>query len=384
MVKQIRASATPARVVEKIPAVDPAKLPLFTLLSFVLVAFTIEFDNEAERRIPNWTTNARRDGGARNGVWLTSLAMYLNCMKFVGADGVRVGDLETLARTKANLPGMLRWGYVTIAPDPSDKRAKIPAADHVVRATRMGAKAIEVWTPLFAEIEQRWSQRFGAAAVTDLRAALIDVAAQISEDLPECMPILGYGLVNSRVEKPRAHGAPTPPTKLPLVSLVARVLLAFALEFEERSRGSLAIGANVLRVITPDGVAPRDIPTLSGVSKESIAMALKLLQNYKVTEDVCDAANPKNKLVRLTTKGVEVKARYEKLIATLEGEWANKFGAPKIQRLLAALETIVRAEAEILGGVQPSAQNWRFNEKPPRTLPHFPMVLHRGGYPDGS
>ena len=22
--------------------------------------------------------------------------------------------------------------------------------------------------------------------------------------------------------------------------------------------------------------------------------------------------------------------------------------------------------------------------RPPRVLPHYPMVLHRGGYPDGS
>src|SRR5580704_9617297 len=31
--------------------IDPARLPLFTLLSFVLVAFTIEFDNEGEHRM---------------------------------------------------------------------------------------------------------------------------------------------------------------------------------------------------------------------------------------------------------------------------------------------------------------------------------------------
>src|SRR5580698_9981620 len=52
--KATRATA-PARAKKssagpQVKLIDPARLPLFTLLSFVLVAFTIEFDNEAERR----------------------------------------------------------------------------------------------------------------------------------------------------------------------------------------------------------------------------------------------------------------------------------------------------------------------------------------------
>jgi hypothetical protein len=27
---------------------------------------------------------------------------------------------------------------------------------------------------------------------------------------------------------------------------------------------------------------------------------------------------------------------------------------------------------------------WRASVPNPETLPHYPMVLHRGGYPDGS
>src|SRR5271166_5589538 len=78
-----------------------ARLPLSALLSQVLVAFTIEFDNESERRIQHWTTRHGSTGGAR-GVWLASLVMFSNCMQFVGEDGVRVGELEKLARTHAD------------------------------------------------------------------------------------------------------------------------------------------------------------------------------------------------------------------------------------------------------------------------------------------
>jgi hypothetical protein len=59
--------------------------------------------------------------------------------------------------------------------------------------------------------------------------------------------------------------------------LLSRVLLAFAVEFEHESRLSLAIGASVLRVLDTDGVRVRDLPCLSGVSKEAIAMAMGIL-----------------------------------------------------------------------------------------------------------
>ncbi len=35
-------------------------------------------------------------------------------------------------------------------------------------------------------------------------------------------------------------------------------------------------------------------------------------------------------------------------------------------------------------GLEPDPAGWRGAVRKPRTLPHYPMVLHRGGYPDGS
>ena len=61
-----------------------AELPLPTLLSHALVAFTIEFDNEAERQVPHWTTNYGSAGGSREATWLVSLVMWPNCMQHIG------------------------------------------------------------------------------------------------------------------------------------------------------------------------------------------------------------------------------------------------------------------------------------------------------------
>jgi DNA-binding MarR family transcriptional regulator len=375
--------------------IDPARLPLFTLLSFVLVAFTIEFDNEGEHRMPHWTTKSASGGRTgREGVWLTSMVMYLNCMKFVPEEGIRLGELFDRARTPTNLAGMLRWGYVTLAPDPGDTRKKAPEADQIVRATPKGKNAKETWSPLFADIERRWEERFGKREIDELRSALRDVAAKIDGDLPECMPILHHALVSRGPDKTRQHGEATPVDELPLVSLVARVLNAFALEFDGRSRGSLAIGANILRVLDEKGVALRDLPGLSGVSKESISMAMGVLKKHSLVVEEKDPAAKSGKLARLTPSGVEIKERARRLVEAIESEWHARFGDHAIRRLRAALQTIVGAEGAkrdehgnallLYTGMRPHEGNWRATLKAPVTLPHFPMVLHRGGYPDGS
>ena len=378
----------------EIPKVDPSRLPLFTLLSFLLVAFTIEADNAFEERMAHGTSDYGSRGERHERVWLTSMAMYLNCLKHVGDGGIRAGDLEGVARTYAHLPGMVRWRYVTIAPEPADTRNKIPERDWIIRLTPPGKRAREIWQPLIGEIEQRWERRFGTKALSEVREALRDVAAKIGGDWPECMPILGYGLSQALSEKPRTSGAPLAITELSLPALLARVLLAFAIEFDSRSHGSLAISANVLRVLTEDEVALRDIPALGGVSKESIAMALGILKKYKLVEETKIPHAKSGKLVRLTPKGTQFKQRAVTLVESIEGEWCAKFGDRAMRRLRDALAAIVRAEGAVpdangnasllFAGIKPHTEGWRARVKTPRTLPHFPMVLHRGGYPDGA
>src|ERR1700691_5332206 len=129
--------------------------PLPALLSPALVAFTIKFDNEFEHRMPHRTSN---HGGSREDPWLVSLAMWSNCMQFIGEEGVPVGKLEDLARTTTNLNGMGRWGEVVVEPDPANNRPKPPRAQWIIRATPKGLQALEVWRPLFAVIETRWQE----------------------------------------------------------------------------------------------------------------------------------------------------------------------------------------------------------------------------------
>ena len=97
--------------------------PCRRLLSQVLVAFTIEFDNEAEHRLAHWTTRAGRSAGGDlagpgGATWLVSQVMWANVLQYVGDGGVPVGELAERARTsRLSLAGLKRWRYVTLDPD---------------------------------------------------------------------------------------------------------------------------------------------------------------------------------------------------------------------------------------------------------------------------
>lgn len=366
-------------------------LPLPTLLSQVLVAFTIEFDNEAEHLAPHRTTNHGGSAESPHALWLVSMVMWFNCMKYVGEEGVTVSELERLARTGTNLPGMKRWGYITFESDTTNSHSKRPRPDAVIRATRAGRKAQEIWQPLFGIIEERWRERFGHEEIDHLRGALWGVARQFDVDLPDCLPILGYGLYSRESHYERlvlAGDEDSIGAQLPLPALLSRVLLAFAIDFERESDLSLAISANVMRVSGEKGVKVRDLPLLTGVSKESIAMSLSFLEKHGYAEVEPESPGSRVKVLVLTQKGRKAQDTYRRLIWEIEERWQVRFGESIISALREALERLAgepqRQKSPLFRGLDPYPDGWRASVREPDTLPHYPMVLHRGGFPDGS
>ena len=362
---------------------------ILTLLSRPLSAFTIEMDNEYEHRTIHRTTLQRRPGASQRGPWLTSFAMYSNCLQFLDDAAISVRDIERLARTSTNVDGMRRWGYIKLSPPPDRPDSKRPGAGWLMELTPGGRASQESWRPLPQLIEQRWRDRFGADVVTSLRAALWEVNQSLDVAYPDFLPILGYGLFT------RGRGAgderPMPPASdaplradSPLTALLCRLLCGFAYDFERDSTISLAISANLLRTLDVVGIRNRDLPERAGVSRESIAMAMGILQKANLVEIGGEAGKP----VRLTSKGLTAQRNALELIADLEQRWLQRFGKRTIQRLRQALERLGgdphQGSSLLFEGLKPYPDNWRASTPQLRTLPHFPMVLHRGGYPDGS
>ncbi len=381
-----------------------SSLPLTALLSQALVAFTIEFDNAAELAIPNrttWHPDMHTNAPPGGGVWLVSMAMWLNSMRYVGAEPITLGEVARLARTGMNLDGMRRWGYITVDPGKGSPEYKARRDGLVLRATKRGLQAREVWQPLTAVIEQRWRERFGAAEIDRLRAELRQLATGLGPWLPDCLPILGFGLY-SRGKGPREdryqNAAPASERgggradgedvcKLALPWLLARVLLALAVDYERESRISLAIAANLLRLLDEPGVAVRDLPALSGVSKEALAMATGFTGRADVTRITAGPAGSRWKIAQLTPKGTVVRDLYRDRLESIEDRWRQRFGADVMADTRSSLERLAGSGgpgSPLFAGLEPAPGNWRADVRPPHTLPHFPMVLHRGGYPDGS
>jgi DNA-binding MarR family transcriptional regulator len=381
--------------------------PLPTLLSRALVAFTIEADNEFEHRMPHQTTS---HGGTRSGPWLVSMVMWWNCMRFVGAEGISVRKLEELARTKTNVHGMHRWGYVAV----DDARG--PRSQWLLRATPNGRRADETWRALLPEMESRWEQRLGAAAAEALRQALRAIASRLEPGLPDCMPILHHGLW-SKPEKPprkiaevRAGAVPTLPGQAintvprssldktrtsciggsgwngtgvesnSLPALLSRILLAFAIDFESESNVSLAICANVLRLSGEEELRVQGLPRLAGISKEAVAMALGFLEKRGYAAVTAASPGARTKALVLTPKGRRAREEYQRLRADIEDRWGKRFSAA-VTRLRNSLEQM---ESSLLACLKPYPDGWRASLPPIEVLPEFPMVLHRGGFPDGS
>ena len=366
-------------------------LSLTALLSQALVAFTIEADNEAEHRIPHRTTgHGAAAGGGVGGPWLVSLAMYENCLRYLDDDEpLTVGELRHRARTGTNLDGMRRWGYVTLTapgtPAASTGRLKNPGPGTVIRATDAGRLARDAWARLPGVIEGRWRDRYGAAEVDELRDALRSVVRQLDQNLPDTLPILGHGLFGRTIDPPPPPSG-QPVSTLTLNALLSRVLLSIALEFERESAVSLATSANVLRVLTADGTLVRDLPRLTGVSKESISMAMTALRPAGLVVTGKESGG-RWQTARLTPDGVAAKRVHQEHLTACEAATGQRH-PDAIHAVLRVLEPLARAAGNapppLFAGLDPYPDGWRAAIRRPAVLPHYPMVLHRGGYPDGS
>jgi len=369
-----------------------ASLPLPTLLSAVLVAFTIEFDNESEHRMAHWTTRTGKAAAPSGAPWLVSQVMWSNVMRYVTEEGVSVRDLHARSRTsRDSLGGLRRWGYVVLEPDPAGTGSKRPDDDWTLRSTAAGRRAQEVWRPLAGVVEARWAARFGSAAIDSLRASLQAVVGDLALNLPDYLPVV-YPTQNGKAEipPPREPAAVSDPSRnLELSALVSQALLAFTLDFERESRISLPVSANTLRVLDEAGVRVRDLPSVTGVSKEANAMAVGFLERHGCVLVEPDPSAGRGKTVRLSRKGRGAQDKYRRILGATEEHWRSQLGEDTVDALRGSLGRLVgeqprRGTSPLFGGLEPYPEGWRASDTKPETLPHYPMVLHRGGYPDGS
>ena len=148
---------------------------LSEMLSQLLVAYTIAYDNEFEHHMPHRTATygvagppsvVPPSGAPVRGPWLCSLVMWSNFMRYVRPEGVPLGVLQ---RMPANLAGLQRWGYVVVQPPEGARAASAsakPQPDWLVKATGGKGKIIEL------------EGSTGASAANDRKKGFDDVIAK--------------------------------------------------------------------------------------------------------------------------------------------------------------------------------------------------------------
>jgi hypothetical protein len=346
-------------------AAEVAEVPLTTLLSWAWIAFAIEADNAVE------ATGSERVGR----LFRISMAMWANGLRYIGEDGITVDELGARARAGCNIGGLERWGWITVGDTGAGRRDGYGThrgikGGTVLRPTRAGSYARRLWPRAVTDVEQRWRDRFGDQAVGSLRDALAPFAGPMPSSPPEVHASDGF----------RSHvtAGPGANEDASVSGLLGQSLTALTLEQERGSKVSLPLGADVLRVIDDGAVPIRDLPRLSGVSKEAIAMATGFLARGKLAE-----LRP-GRVIALTAAGR----------AALE-EYRQRAAGRGDQRLRGSLAAIVSQREALAAGLDPPQGCWRAGKPylaqtrrlladPAAALPWQPMVLHRGGWPDGS
>jgi len=98
-----------------------------------------------------------------------------------------------------------------------------------------------------------------------------------------------------------------------------------------------------------------------------------------------DPAGSRFRVARLTPAGARAQLAYHETVSAIEASWQSRFGAAPVAALRAALEPLATGDPPpLFAGLTPYPDGWRAHVPPRTVLPHYPMTLHRGGYPDGS
>jgi DNA-binding MarR family transcriptional regulator len=363
-----------------------SRFELPALLSQALVAFTIELDNEFEHVMPHRMSGPHPTDAKEGPPWLVSMVMWCNCMRLLRPEGMTVSELEHLARTRTNLAGLQRWGYLVVEPVRSSRGSRTLPADLIVRPTTEGRKAQFAWAPLPRLVEDRWRLRFGEDTFERLRRALWAIVGKFDKALPDCMPILRQGW-ETTVDLGNGS-APRNGSDMRLSALLARALIAFAVPFERRADLSLSLSANVVRVLGPEFIRVREVAPMTGVATDAIRVGLGYLDRRGYVEFKTDVSAGRGHLVRLTDKGLNAQSTHRRLVGAIESRWRERFGAEAVDELRETLEVLALPAANgrppLFTGIEPYPDGWRAAGRSRQHLPHFPVVLHRGGFPDGA
>ena len=245
-----------------------------------------------------------RDGAGIHGgrPWLVSRVMWTNYLRHIDASDTPTKELsirsgDSASTVKSRLHHLEWWTYLTVEAGKAS-------------LTRAGRQACDEWGSVERLVDERWRSRLGKGEADRLAAPLALILEQAPGSLPDSMPVVDYSKGMRVAIQVTGDTEPAQVDRLTLGALLARVLLAFTLEFERRHDVSLTISANVLRVLLGEGVPLRELPLKAGIAKEGTTAAV----NHVKKSGLISVGAEKSKSVGLTAKGRKAAERHRAIL----------------------------------------------------------------------
>lgn len=375
-------------------------LSLPAMLSTALIAFTVEADNELDRRLAG-------PGGAT-----PSLVVWLNVMQYLPDEQVTVAELCAKSRTSMEqvrfLIGKLQhWGELSVETKSASSKPSAAAGPltggrqnisgikphSVVEISERVKPAAGLWPGVIDEVESRWRLRWGSTLNTALKAAS-KLADQPGVLMPDAVPAATGHRIRARTWGPFTRGKLEAPSTAQIPVLLSRALMAAAIAYEDSNSFPLALGANTLRVIDDEGTPESQLHLLSGTAPETAASQSKFIKEIGLAEVVKDPSR-RGKLMRLTPAGKEAQEAHTKSITDVEAALdPDGKAASALRRLLSARhdgDLAIRAALTPPPGSRRFSTEWvvhrpvderdhqivaqaeAFRSDPFGALPHYPV-----------
>lgn len=236
---------------------------------------------------------------------------WANLLRVVADDGVRAQDLPTLT-------ALSRRGMTSV----------------VKAAARQGLVRLEGETVHLTDAGRQ--VRPATARETTICPPLATLVSQLPLEHPH--HVTPYGTADPSMTggpgvdwKPVPRRRPGEAPDLPMTSLLAQALTAFAIDYERERAGPILWGAELLRRIGDDGVPVAALPR-NGTHG---APNLQRLGALTLGPD---------RVVRLTPRGRAMREAFEPLSRRIEDEWRARHGEALIE---AVIEAVALPDADL-------------------------------------
>ncbi len=213
-----------------------------------------------------------------------------------------------------------------------------------VRLSVRGSGVTTRWKSLQGSAEERWRAEIGTNRTDRLRASLEQLVAALPLEHPHYPA--SYGVADASITggngqdwQPVPRGNGDTVSDLPLSALVSQALVAFAMNYEEKSPVALSLSGTVIRLIPPEGRPMQGLGDSAGMSALLRHGFLRMSGNA-------------GEIVHLTPKGLAVSCAYDGRLQAVETEWRNEFGDVSITLLRRALEEVAEAVSHTKGAAR--------------------------------